>query len=101
MKKLSFATFDPLIRDAPAHCDICHSGPSIFTYELRTQDEHGERRNIYGFCCGACGPRLLKKLEREESREWAAEEAALQADDMDIADFHERRAAAFGARTRN
>jgi hypothetical protein len=101
MKKLSFATFDPLIRDTPASCDICRSGSPIFSYELRTQDEHGERRNIYGFCCAACGPRLLKKLEREESREWAAEEAALEADDIDISDFHERRAAAFGIRSRN
>ena len=101
MKKLSFSTFDPLIRDAPPRCDICNSGSPIFSYELRTQDEHGERRNIYGFCCMACGPRLLKKLEREESRDWAAEEAALHADDMDISDFHERFTSAFGASRRS
>jgi hypothetical protein len=101
MKKLSFTTFDPLVRDTPARCDVCRSGPPIFAYELRTQDEHGERRNIYGFCCAACGPRLLKKLEREESRAWAAEEAALEAEDIDISDFHERRAAAFGIGRRN
>ena len=101
MKKLSFATFDPLIRDTPSRCDICRTGSPIFSYELRTQDEVGERRNIYGFCCAACGPRLLKKLEREESREWAAEEAALEADDMDVRGFRERRAAAFGAGRRN
>src|SRR5690348_11164843 len=101
MKRLSFATFDPLIRDTPARCDICDSGSPIFSYEFRTQDEHGERRNIFGFCCAACGPRLLKKLEREESREWAAEEAALEADEMDVSAFHERRATAFGGTRRN
>lgn len=101
MKKISFATFDPLIADAPTRCGICHTGAPIFSYELRTQDEHGERRNIYGFCCASCGPRLLKKLEREESREWAAEEAALEADDLDISDFHERRTATFGIGRRN
>ena len=101
MKKLSFATFDPLVRDTPSHCDICHSGAPIFTYELRTQDEHGERRNIYGFCCSACGPRLLKTLEREESRDWEAEEAAMEAEDFDIRSFRQRRAIAFGVSRRN
>jgi hypothetical protein len=101
MKKLSFATFDPVIRDAPTHCDTCHSGSPIFSYELRTQDEHGERRNIYGFCCAGCGPQLLKKLGHQECRDWADEEAALQADDLEIGDFHERRAAAFGPSRRN
>lgn len=98
MMRVSFATFDPLIRDTPERCDLCLSASPIFSYEFRTHDEQGERRFLYGFCCAACGPKLLKKLERAESREWAAEEAALEADDLDVSEFHKRRVAAFSAR---
>ena len=93
MMRVSFSTFDPLFRDTPEHCDLCLSSPPVFTYEFRTQDEFGERRFLYGFCCVACGPKLLKKLERQELREWAAEEAALEADELDVSDFRKRRLA--------
>lgn len=91
MMRVSFATFDPLVRDTPEHCDLCSSNSPIFIYEFRTQDEFGERRFLYGFCCVACGPKLLKKLERQELREWAAEEAALEADELDASDLRRRR----------
>jgi hypothetical protein len=86
MTRISFATFDPLTCDVSPRCDLCSSSRPVFTYEFRTQDEFGERRFLYGFCCSSCGPKLLKKLERKESREWMAEEAALQADELDVSD---------------
>jgi hypothetical protein len=97
MMKVSFATFDPLVRDVPERCDLCKSSQPVFSYEFRTQDEFGERRFLYGFCCVSCAPKLLKNLEREESRAWAAEEAALEADDTDVSELHKRRLAAFGS----
>lgn len=94
--KLSFATFDPLLHDTPALCGVCASAAPVFAYEFRTE-EHGETKENPGFCCVQCAGVLLKKLEGVESREWAEEEKALQAEDMDIAEFKQRRLAAFGA----
>jgi hypothetical protein len=92
-----FATFDPLFCDTPELCPLCGSHPPIFNYEFTTRDPNGERQYVKGFCCGSCAPALVRKLERTESREWAEEEAALEADDMDISEFHKRRLAAFAA----
>jgi hypothetical protein len=39
---------------------------------------------------------LLEKLQRVESQVWAAEEASLKADDIDVGDLEERRLATFG-----
>lgn len=98
--KLSLATFDPLLRDTPGLCNLCAGTVPVFTYEFRTE-EQGEARSSKGFCCAACAAALVKNLERVEAREWAEEEEALQADDMDISEFKKRRLSAFGAGTRN
>jgi hypothetical protein len=49
-----------------------------------------------GFCCQPCTQRLLDQLQQSESREWAEEESALNADESDVKEFHRRRVAAFG-----
>lgn len=82
MTRISFATFDPLTCDQPRCCDLCSSSRPVFTYEFRTQDEFGERRFLYGFCCSSCGARLLKKMERRVSREWVEQEATPQAEEL-------------------
>lgn len=95
MTRISFATFDPLTCDVPPRCDLCSSSRPVFTYEFRTQDEFGERRFLYGFCCSSCGPKLLKNLERKASREWVSEEANMQADELDVGDSHLRHLVSF------
>ncbi|HEU5335681.1 MAG TPA: hypothetical protein VFU27_06940 [Terriglobales bacterium] len=99
-----FATFDPIFCDAPASCDRCGAGVPVFQYEHCTQNQDKERQYLKGFCCGTCADQILRQLKAAESREWAEEEAALQADDMDTTELHHRRQAAFtdgqGRRTR-
>jgi hypothetical protein len=81
---LHFTTFDPL-RDAPELCNLCKARAPVFHFEFNSDKEPSS-----GFCCEVCAARLLKKLERTESQEWAAEEAALAAEDLDTDEFHKR-----------
>jgi ferredoxin len=81
---LHLMTFDPL-RDAPELCALCGARPPVFHFEFKTEKDPSR-----GFCCEICAIRLLKRLERTESQEWAEEEAALAADDLDTAEFHKR-----------
>ena len=95
-----FATFDPLF-DAPEVCTLCATNPPTFHYEFCSENEEGERKETQGFCCERCSIKLLKSLEATESREWQEEEAALVADQLDIADFQKRRLATFGTNVRH
>lgn len=92
-----FATFNPLFCETPQVCDVCSINPPVFHFECCTEDEKKERQFTKGYCCERCAPELLKRLTCTESREWAEEEAALEADGMDTSDFHKRRLAAFGS----
>jgi hypothetical protein len=94
---LHFLTFDPM-HEVPETCEICGSIPPVLYYEWLPYSENSEPEKTEGFCCVHCAAELLKKLERGEAREWAKEEAALEADGLDVADFREHRLAAF-ART--
>jgi hypothetical protein len=92
-----FATFDPLFINAPETCGVCLSSPPIFNYEYaKQQNETTETQYLKGFCCQKCAAGLLKKLATTEAEEWAEEEAALEADDLDVTDFQKRRLATFG-----
>jgi hypothetical protein len=86
---LHIMTFDPL-RDAPERCSLCEKRPPVFHFEFKSDADQKEPLTRRGFCCEICATRLLKKLERTESREWAEEEAALAAADLDTDDFHKR-----------
>jgi len=91
---LSFTVFDPL-RDAPEMCSICESNPPVFHYEFLANESSDPQK---GFCCRFCAVKLLGKLERAESQEWAEEEAALRADDQDVSGFRQRRLATFSGK---
>ena len=84
---LRFTTFDP-VRDAPDLCQLCGTRPPVFHFETTERLKGDSPRK--GFCCHVCATRLLRTLELTESQEWTAEEAALAADDFDIAEFHKR-----------
>jgi len=49
-----------------------------------------------GYCCTECATGLLQKLAGREAREWADEEAELEAGNMDVTDLQKRRLATFG-----
>jgi hypothetical protein len=91
-----FATFDPLFINAPETCSICLTNPSIFSYEYAQQEEHGQTQYLKGYCCSRCAGDLLKRLANTEAAEWAEEEAAMEADNLDATDLQKRRLAAFG-----
>ena len=96
-----FATFDPLFVNAPETCGLCLTNPPLFNYEYAKQgDESGETEYLKGFCCQNCAAGLLKRLASTEAKEWAEEEAALEADHLDVTDFQKRRLATFGEVTR-
>jgi hypothetical protein len=97
---LHLSTFDPM-HEVPEVCNVCGSHPPVFFYEWLPYDEETEPQNVEGFCCGDCGVALLKTLERREAREWAEEEAALEADGSDVTDFREHRLAAFAKTEKN
>jgi len=97
--RVCFAAFDPL-HEVPKVCGVCVSNPPIFRYEFREGDEDTRAEYIKGFCCASCAAKLLEVLEHVESQEWAREQAALEADDMDMAEFQKRPLAAFGGRGR-
>jgi len=86
---LHFTTFDPL-RDAPELCGLCGARSPVFHFEFNSEADQKEPLSRRGFCCEICATRLLKKLERTESQEWAEEEAALAAEDLDTDEFHKR-----------
>jgi hypothetical protein len=92
-----FATFDPLYFDAPDACSLCIAQPPAFTYEYCIEEEGGQRQYLKGFCCTRCATDLLRKLANTEAKEWEEEEAALEADDLDVTDFQKRRLATFDA----
>jgi len=91
-----FATFDPLYVNAPDACALCIAQPPLFTYEYCLEDTEGKREYLKGFCCSRCAQTLLNKLASSEAKEWAEEEAALEADDLDVTEFQKRRLATFG-----
>ena len=91
-----FATFDPMFINAPDVCDLCITESPIFNYEYCTEEASGQRQYLKGFCCAGCAEGLLRKLKGREAREWADEEAELEADRVVVADFQKRRMAAFG-----
>jgi hypothetical protein len=97
--KVTFSSYDPVVHDTQL-CDVCQANPPILHYELcagdAAQDLPGK-----GFCCSHCAVELLKKVESAESQEWADEEAALKADDVDVSEFHRRRLASFAGGRRN
>jgi len=95
-----FTTFDPL-RDAPELCGACGVLPPIFHYEFCSEDESEQALSMKGYCCEVCATRLLKALECEESLEWAQEEAALAADNLDTTEFQERLASLRSVLTRS
>ena len=82
MNKITFATFDPLVHDAPILCDICTGNAPVFTYASVATGNYGYETK--GYCCGLCAPGFLRRLEHMEARQWEAEEAALE--DADILD---------------
>jgi hypothetical protein len=91
-KKVAFSAFDPIRFDTPSGCDVCALTPPCIP--LRVHHRRNRREQVRkGFCCGACSARLLEKLQLEESRVWAEEEASLKADDVDVSDLEERRVA--------
>lgn len=94
MDTLFFAGFDPL-HEVPDVCAICQTRPPVFNFDYRALAENREVEKTTGFCCPLCAARLLKKLERAESQEWASEESALAEDNVDISEFHAHRLAAF------
>ncbi len=95
-----FATFDPLYVNAPDVCALCIAQPPLFTYEYCVEDPEGKREYLKGFCCAQCAQTLLKKLASSEAQEWADEEAALEADKLDVTEFQKRRLATFGPAVR-
>lgn len=80
--KVSFATFDPLVREVPQFCDLCIANAPMFAYEFATVDEDQETRFLKGFCCASCAPSLVGKLADIENEAWAEEEAALEASEL-------------------
>jgi hypothetical protein len=96
MDSVFFATFDPLLTNAPDACTLCLTQPPAFSYEYCNENDDGERRYLNGFCCSICAPGLLKKLANAEASQWEAEEAVLEAEAMDVTDLQKRRLATFG-----
>jgi hypothetical protein len=94
--KVCFTGFDPFMGDSPELCDLCSSRPPIFKYQCSNSREREQCEYLLGFCCQPCTQRLLDQLQQSESREWAEEESALNADESDVKEFHRRRVAAFG-----
>jgi len=92
--KLHLAAFDPM-HEVPRVCGVCGKVPPVFDYEFSTYGENGELTDTQGFCCSACATDLLKKLERAEAKEWAEEESALRADDVDVTALHQQRLSSF------
>lgn len=93
---LFLAAFD-LMHEVPTKCALCGAKPPVFSYELRAYGARSRLKQAEGFCCASCASQLLKRLERDECEEWAREEAALKAEDFDVADLHARRLAGFSA----
>lgn len=95
-----FTTFDPL-HDTPELCSACGVLTPVFHYEFCSEDENEGPLSRKGFCCEFCATRFLKALECEESVEWAQEEAALAADNLDTTEFRQRLASLRSVLTRS
>ena len=93
MRKITFATFDPVFRDTPHRCTTCYAQPPVFRYELSYGVE--EQEPEVGFCCKDCSDAILHRLVKEESQSWREEEATLKKEDVDVNELHEWREAAF------
>jgi hypothetical protein len=98
--QLTFSTFDPLFSDAPSLCDLCETKPSVFQFNNGGTESEAGCRPIKGFCCAGCAIQLLEQLQQEESVTWAEEEASVRKEGGDISEFHARRLATFGVRSR-
>lgn len=92
-----FGTFDPLCVDAPDVCNLCIAQPPSYEFETCLEGEDGKREVKKGFCCTSCARVLLKNLEGREAKEWADEEAELEAEHVDISAYQKRRLATFGS----
>ena len=99
--QLTFSTFDPLFSDAPSLCEICEARPSVFQFENGCSEGNAGGPAVKGFCCATCATHLLEQLEQAESITWAEEEASLRKEGGDVAEFHTRRLATFGTRSRS
>jgi hypothetical protein len=93
--RVCFSTFD-LFRDNPNVCGVCMSSAPIFRYEFIEDGEDIRSEYIKGFCCASCAAKLLEVLEDVERRDWTREQAALEAEGIEVTEFHNRRIAAFG-----
>jgi hypothetical protein len=98
MNSVFFATFDPLLSNAPDACALCLTQPPAFSYEYCNENDEGERKYLNGFCCSSCAGGLLKKMANAEASQWEAEEAVLEAESVDVTDLQKRRLATFGSK---
>jgi hypothetical protein len=85
------------MHEVPERCQVCWSNPPVFYYEWLPYSNHAEPHVIEGFCCAACAAEFLRDLKHGEAREWAKEEAALEADESDLTGMREHRLTAFAA----
>jgi hypothetical protein len=91
--KVCFSTFD-LFRGAPNVCGVCMLSAPIFRYEFLENCENVREEYMKGFCCASCADKLLEVLEDVERRDWAREQAALEAEGIEGTGFHKPRIAA-------
>jgi hypothetical protein len=91
--RLSLFTFEPL-REVPEVCSLCKAGSPVLIYESQVYGKNGEAEDGRGFCCGRCAIELVKQLEVGELQQWTEEEAALEAEDLDVGEFRRHRLAA-------
>ena len=61
---------------------MCATNPPIFRYAFYDGDEKEQAEYMKGFCCASCASKLLEVLEQVECKEWAWEQAALEADEV-------------------
>jgi len=89
MNRVCFSTFD-LLHDVSTVCGVCTSNAPIFRFEFLDDSQNMSAEYMKGFCCAPCAVKLLEVLEQAGSQEWARERAAVEADDMDMAEFTKR-----------
>jgi len=99
MDSLFLAGFDPL-HETPESCVLCSLRPPVFAFDYRALDKNQRTRETKGFCCALCAVALVRKLQRAEAQEWASEEAALAADNVDVTELHRHRVTVFPGRHR-
>jgi hypothetical protein len=84
--RVCFSTFD-FFRDAPNVCGVCMSSAPIFRYEFLEDGENIRAEYMKEFCCASCAGMLLEVLEDVERRDWAREQAALEAEGIEVTSF--------------